>query len=129
MKSRIAGSVAHARRSAAFVSSTGTFDARNDRMSVPTVIDWSGGKLAGSKAGEAGETVAGVATAAAFESPGIASIGLGSEEEPSDSTCPADSCFIRDQRDMMFSYRLICCSLRPRFGGPASAAQLGPVAL
>src|SRR5882757_6641616 len=98
-------------------------------MSVPTVIDWSGGRLAGSKAGEAGETVSGVATVAAFEPPAIASIDLGSEEEPSGSTCPADSCFIRDQRDMRFSDRLICCSLRPRCGGPASAAQLGPVAV
>lgn len=39
MKSRMAGSVTQARRSAAFVSSSGTFDPRNDRRSVPAAIE------------------------------------------------------------------------------------------
>jgi hypothetical protein len=70
------------------------------------VIDVSGGKLAGSKLGEAGESVAGVATVG-FKPPDSASIDLGSGDEPSGSTGLEDSRFIRDQRDMMFSTRVI----------------------
>ena len=46
MKSRMAGSVVQARRSAARVNSTGTPGARNARMSVAEVIDSIGGSFA-----------------------------------------------------------------------------------
>jgi hypothetical protein len=72
MKSRIAGSVTQARLSAALVSSTGTPDPRNDRMSVLALIDWSGGKLARSQVAEVGDSVGGVAAVAWFKSPASA---------------------------------------------------------
>ena len=46
-KSRIAGSLIQARRSAARDSDTGTPGLRKSRMSVPAVIDSTGGRLAG----------------------------------------------------------------------------------
>src|SRR5947207_6604029 len=103
----MAGSVAQVRRSAAFVSSTGTFDPRNSRMSVPAVIDCSDGKLAGSKGGEVGEFATAVAAVASFKSArSSASMDL-SSDEPSGSPTSADCCFIRDQRDKMLSDRVI----------------------
>src|SRR5215472_13586435 len=48
-KSRIAGSVDQARRSAARVRSAGTPGAKKGRMSDPRPMDWIGGKLARSR--------------------------------------------------------------------------------
>jgi len=58
MKSRMDGSSDQARRRAALVSSAGTPDCRNARISLADVIESMGGRLAGSKAASEGSPAA-----------------------------------------------------------------------
>ena len=62
-KSRIVGSVSHARRSAARAISSGTPGAKKARMSLAAVIESSGGSVAGSKTGVEDSVCAGTLSA------------------------------------------------------------------
>ena len=129
-KSRIAGSAAQARRSAAWVSSAGTPRARNARMSVPASIDSTRRQARGIEGLRCRLAVAAPLAGARASSPARATPAGGAAASAAGSGARfAVSCLRRDQRDRKCSFSLTRRLVLTRARPPAERLRIGAIAL